>query len=121
MQPVLPPRPVDALTLPRSFAMLPPGRAWRLLCQRTGATVCRATFYRWLSNGKLYSVRVGFRIYVPTVALEQLIDQCLTGEGLFHRQRKEVGRRRVSRRALTDWPRGDIPTGGTIAQSRAGT
>lgn len=68
---------------PRLVAMLPPYRAWQLLCQRTGATVCLATFYRWLSNGKVYSVRLGFRIYVPTTALEHLIEQCLTGESLY--------------------------------------
>jgi hypothetical protein len=63
--------------------MLSPSRAWQLLCQRTGATVCLATFYRWLSNGKVYSVRLGFRIYVPTTALEHLIQQCLAGENLY--------------------------------------
>jgi hypothetical protein len=63
--------------------MLSPCRAWQLLCRRTGGVVSLATFYRWLSNGKVYSVRLGFRIYVPATALEHLIEQCLTGESLY--------------------------------------
>jgi hypothetical protein len=61
-------------------AMLPPCRAWQILCQRTGCQVCRATFYRWISTGNVYSVRLGFRIFVPKTALEHLIEQCLAGE-----------------------------------------
>jgi len=68
---------------PRPVAMLSPSRAWQLLCQRTGGVVSLATFYRWLSNGKVYSVRLGFRIYVPATALEHLIQQCLAGENLY--------------------------------------
>lgn len=60
--------------------MLAPVNAWRILRRRTGGGVSRATFYRWLSNGKIYSVRVGFRIFVPWPALEDLIRRCLAGE-----------------------------------------
>jgi hypothetical protein len=66
----------------RPAAMLPPARAWQILCQRTGCRVCRATFYRWISHGSVYSIRLGFRIFVPTTALEHLIKQCLEGERL---------------------------------------
>ena len=61
-------------------AMLPPYRAWQILCQRTGCRVCRATFYRWISTGSVYSIRLGFRIFIPTPALEELIRLCLAGE-----------------------------------------
>jgi len=64
----------------RPAAMLPPYRAWQILCQRTGCRVCRATFYRWISTGNVYSIRLGFRIFVPTSALEDLIKHCLEGE-----------------------------------------
>ena len=64
----------------RPAAMLPPCRAWQILCQRTGAQVCRATFYRWVSTGSVYSIRLGFRIFIPTPALEELIKLCLAGE-----------------------------------------
>ncbi len=64
----------------KSQAMLSPAHAWRVLCRRTGGGVSRATFYRWVSNGKVYSVRLGFRIYIPLTALENLIKQCMAGE-----------------------------------------
>ena len=67
-------------TLPHPAAMLVPFRAWQILCQRTGGQVCRATFYRWVSMGKVYSIRLGFRIFIPTSALEDLIKACLDGE-----------------------------------------
>jgi hypothetical protein len=83
MKAALRPIVANALNAPHPAAMLPPGRAWKLLCQRTGVTICLATFYRWLNNGKVYSVRLGFRIYVPVTALEHLIEKCLTGESLY--------------------------------------
>ena len=73
-------RPLSTSTPDRPAAMLVPQRAWQILCQRTGCQVCRATFYRWISTGNVYSVRLGFRIFVPITALEHLIEQCLSGE-----------------------------------------
>ena len=61
-------------------AMLCPTSAWRLLCARTGGTIARVTFYRWLRNGKVYSIRLGQRIFIPEAALEDAIRQCLSGE-----------------------------------------
>ena len=63
-----------------NMLMLDPSSAWRLLRRRTGGAVSRATFYRWLNSGKVYSIRLGFRIYVPWPALEEFIKQCLAGE-----------------------------------------
>ena len=64
----------------RPAAMLVPQRAWQILCQRTGCQICRATFYRWISTGSVYSVRLGYHIFIPAPALEELIKQCLAGE-----------------------------------------
>jgi hypothetical protein len=61
-------------------AMLPPPRAWQILCQRTGGRVSLVTFYRWLRSGKIYSIRLGQRIFIPVMALEDTIKQCLDGE-----------------------------------------
>lgn len=60
--------------------LLSPHNAWRILCRATGGGIARATFYRWLSSGKVYSIRLGFRIFVPWVALDELIKQCREGE-----------------------------------------
>ncbi len=59
---------------------LVPANAWRILNARTGGAVSRPTFYRWLSNGKIYAVRVGHRLYIPWPVLDELIGQCLAGE-----------------------------------------
>jgi hypothetical protein len=65
---------------PRRIPSLVPSNAWRILNARTGGTVSRPTFYRWLSSGKVYSVRVGHRLYIPWPVLDELIEQCLAGE-----------------------------------------
>jgi hypothetical protein len=63
-----------------SPAMLSPAAAWRSLCARTGGFIALATFYRWLRNGKVYSIRLGQRIFIPREALDDLIKNCLNGE-----------------------------------------
>ena len=60
--------------------MLVPAKAWRILNARTGGMISRPTFYRWLSSGKVYAVRVGHRLYIPWPVMEELIGQCLAGE-----------------------------------------
>ncbi len=60
--------------------MLAPANALRILRRATGGTIGRSTFYTWLSSGKLYSVRLGYRIFIPLRALEDLIRQCKAGE-----------------------------------------
>lgn len=68
-------------TSPRNrVPMLPPTRAWSILCARTGGSIALVTFYRWLRNGKIYSIRLGQRIFVPQTALDDAIKQCLAGE-----------------------------------------
>ena len=60
--------------------MLAPSNAWRILNARTGGAVSRATFYRWLTSGKIHSIRVGLKIYIPWPVVDDLIRQCLAGE-----------------------------------------
>ena len=71
---------IEPWKAPPSRHMLSPQAAWRALCRRTGAGISRATFYRWVSSGKLYSIRLGFQIYIPQMALDDLVKQCLDGE-----------------------------------------
>jgi len=47
---------------PATGPMLVPSNAWRILNARTGGAISRSTFYRWLSSGQVYSVRVGHRL-----------------------------------------------------------
>jgi excisionase family DNA binding protein len=65
-----------------SFAlpMLTPTHAWHLLCRRTGGTISRTTFYRWINSGRVGAVRVGFRFLIPLPILEEVIQKCLDGE-----------------------------------------
>jgi hypothetical protein len=62
--------------------MLTPQNAWRILCRRTGAQISRATFYRWVSEGKVFSLRLGVHIHIPWPSLEELIQRCLGGARL---------------------------------------
>jgi excisionase family DNA binding protein len=60
--------------------LLSPPNAWRILHRRTGGHVSRSTFYRWLESGKVYSLRMGSRMYIPWQALQEIIQKCLHGE-----------------------------------------
>jgi len=62
--------------------MLSPQNAWRVLCRRTGGHIARSTFYRWVSEGKVFSFRLGVHILIPWPTLEELIQRCLKGERL---------------------------------------
>jgi hypothetical protein len=68
------------VTTERDFIMLSPAAAWRSLCARTGGSIAKVTFYRWLRNGKVYSIRLGQRIFIPQAALDDLVTKCLDGE-----------------------------------------
>ena len=56
--------------------MVIPQTALRILCHRTGGTVSRTTFYRWLGDGRIPSIRLGSRIFIPRSALDRLIQKC---------------------------------------------
>jgi len=62
--------------------MLTPTHAWHLLCRRTGGSISRTTFYRWINSGRVGAVRMGFRFLVPLPMLEEVIQKCLDGERL---------------------------------------
>lgn len=64
----------------KPVAMVPPANAWRILNARTGGAVSRPTFYRWLGNGTIYSVRVGHRFYIPWPVIEEVIGRCRAGD-----------------------------------------
>ena len=67
---------------PQTPLMLTPTVAWRKLCAKTGCGITIQTFYRWIGNGNIYSVRLGKRIFVPIVVLDELIEKCFAGEDL---------------------------------------
>ncbi len=60
--------------------LLTPRHAWMLLCRKTGASLSRTTFYRWLREGRILTVRMGYRLYVPIGALDDFTARCLAGE-----------------------------------------
>jgi len=62
-----------------ALPLLTARNAWRVLCLRTGIPVSRATFYRWLASGKVYSVRLGHKMYVPLTVLTELVKHCRAG------------------------------------------
>jgi excisionase family DNA binding protein len=63
-----------------ALPMLTAASAWRLFCRRTGGSVSRTTFYRWIRSGRVGAVRVGFRFLIPLPMLEEIIQKCLDGE-----------------------------------------
>ena len=63
-----------------ALPMLTPTGAWHLLCRRTGGSISRTTFYRWIRSGRVGVVRVGFRLLIPLPMLEEVIQKCLDGE-----------------------------------------
>jgi hypothetical protein len=78
--PVEPDPPAPPPAVGSAVTMLSPTRAWRLLCARTGGVIALVTFYRWVRNGRVFSIRMGPRIFIPQPALEDLIKRCLTGD-----------------------------------------
>lgn len=67
---------------PHSARLLTPSRAWEILHHRLGIRVARSTFYRWLESGKVLSVKLGNRLYVPASEVQMVIRKCVSGEGL---------------------------------------
>jgi len=62
------------------MSLLTPASAWRVLCNRTGISVSRATFYRWLNNGRVFSFRLGQKFYVPVPIIDEMVKHCRAGE-----------------------------------------
>lgn len=53
-----------------------------LIRHRTGIPVPRATFYRWLSEGRVFSCRLGQKLYVPLSVIEETVKKCRSGDRL---------------------------------------
>jgi hypothetical protein len=60
--------------------MLTPRQAIRRFCAGTGYEIQRRTLYLWIKAEKIYSVRVGQRIFIPLETLDNLVRQFLAGE-----------------------------------------
>jgi hypothetical protein len=60
--------------------LLAPTSAWRVLCHRTGIPISRATFYRWLNSGRVFSFRLGQKFYVPMPIIDEIVTHCRKGE-----------------------------------------
>lgn len=68
---------------PEAEPLLPVAQAWNALRRRTGIPLSRATFYRWVSSGKVYSLRMGLKVYVPTSVVDGIVKQCHAGNALW--------------------------------------
>lgn len=53
-----------------------------LIRHRTGIPVPRATFYRWLSEGRVFSCRLGQKLYIPLSVIEETVKKCRSGDRL---------------------------------------
>ncbi|HLY61747.1 MAG TPA: hypothetical protein VKV95_13450 [Terriglobia bacterium] len=68
---------------PATPLMMNPTAAWRLLCAKTGGGIALATFYRWIRDGRVCTIRLGKKILVPRHLLDVVIEKCLKGEELL--------------------------------------
>lgn len=57
--------------------------AWNSLRRRTGIPLARATFYRWVSSGKIYSLRMGLKVYIPSSVVDGIVKQCKSGGAIW--------------------------------------
>jgi hypothetical protein len=65
---------------PATPLMLSVRQAWQRLCAQTGAGVELSTFYRWIGNLSVCSVRMGNKIFIPITEVDRVAQQCLRGE-----------------------------------------
>jgi excisionase family DNA binding protein len=68
---------------PATPLMLTPTAAWRTLCARTGGGIALGSFYRWIRDGRIFSIRMGRKILVPVETMDEVIEKCLSGEEWF--------------------------------------
>ena len=71
--------PVGLTAVPGRMPLLSPYNAWRILQNRTGINVGRSTFYRWVQGGKVFSMKIGGKIYIPWPEIENVIRQFRSG------------------------------------------
>jgi len=65
---------------PATPLMLSVRQAWQRLNALTGAGVDLSTFYRWINNLSVCSVRMGNKLFVPIAEVDRIAQQCLRGE-----------------------------------------
>jgi hypothetical protein len=70
----------EAARAPATPLMMKPFQAWQQLCARTGASIGLGTFYAWIRQLRICSVRVGWKIFIPIPELDRLVERCLRGE-----------------------------------------
>lgn len=73
------PPPLGLTAVPGRMPLLSPYNAWRILEGRTGINVGRSTFYRWVQSGKVFSMKMGGKIYIPWPEIENVIRQFRSG------------------------------------------
>ena len=59
--------------------MLTPCTAWRVWQRRTHTRVAKATFYRWLEQGRLPSLKAVGRIYIPWPWMDEALKAWRSG------------------------------------------
>lgn len=62
--------------------MLSAERAMQILDARLGITVGRSTFYRWMQTGRLFSIKLGGKIFIPLSEMETIVERLSRGERL---------------------------------------
>lgn len=62
--------------------MLSPDDAMQLLQMRLGILVGRSTFYRWVYSGRLFSVKLGGKLFIPLSEMEVLMQRLARGDRL---------------------------------------
>jgi hypothetical protein len=66
---------------PATPQMMNPTAAWRVLCAKTGGGISLGTFYRWIRDGRIYTIRMGKKkIMVPNHMLDLVIHKILSGD-----------------------------------------
>ncbi|HEV2351030.1 MAG TPA: hypothetical protein VG028_14410 [Terriglobia bacterium] len=65
---------------PATPLMMNPTAAWRILCAKTGGGIALGTFYRWIRDGRVCTIRMGRKILVPVNMFDDVIQKCLGGE-----------------------------------------
>lgn len=83
MQEIRPPLPQGAAGSELTDPLLTVSTAWSSLRRRTGIPLARATFYRWVGAGKVYSMRLGLKVYIPASVIDGIVKQCERGETLL--------------------------------------
>lgn len=66
-----------------SEQLLTVSRAWHTIRRRTGIPLSRATFYRWVGSGKVFSLRMGLKAYIPTSIVDGMVKQCKSGDPVW--------------------------------------